>query len=233
MTSDTMGPVWLALRVFDEPGRVFSQLAVRPRAAVPILITVAVAFMTAFLTPDDVMSAGAREQIAAIEQRTGEVLSPDERSEAIIEAASPANRSFLFALNAGFGILAILAAAAVLQLTFSAGSAVPLRFRDELAIVAHSFMVQALGSLVTLCVVLLTSSTTSSSLGFLFDRDAHPFFSQLANSLTVFGVWTVCLVALGNKIKLKSSGFAGPVGIVAGLWVIFKVGLAALWSLVR
>jgi hypothetical protein len=223
------GPVWLAFRVFDEPGRVFSQLAERPRAAVPILMTVAVAFMTAFLTPDDVLSAGAQRVIAAIEQRTDERLSPDDRAEALAEAAGPTNRMLVFAMNAGAGIITLLTITVVLQVVYSTAAPTPLRFKDELAIVAHSFMVQALGSLVTLGVVILTSSTTSSSLGFLFDRDAHPFFFRLANGLTVFGAWTVCLVALGNKIKLKSEGLAGPLAIVAGLWVIFKVGLTALW----
>ena len=48
-------PWWLALRVLDEPGAVFRELAVRPRALIPIILYLVVALGTIGGMPAGVM----------------------------------------------------------------------------------------------------------------------------------------------------------------------------------
>ena len=50
------------------------------------------------------------------------------------------------------------------------------------------------------------------------------------NGITVFGVWSMMLVAIGNQALLRSDSLTGSLTIVGGLWLFYKVASAGLGS---
>jgi hypothetical protein len=222
---------WLALRVLDEPRQVFQELAARPRALAPIILLLIVAAIVAVGTPGEALEATARVQAEALGGR----LDADAQQEMIERAASPLNRVFIFAGWSVFGVVTLAVVALVLMLIFGATASEPLKFKDEFAIVTHAFVPQLAGGL--LAVILMVAAgmhefanpaTNPLSLGFLISRDTSPFLHRFANGITLFGAWNVFLLALGNQVKARAASITGPLAIVGGLWLLLKVGFAAV-----
>ena len=217
-------PLWLAFRVFDEPARVFQELATRPRALVPVISLVVVMALAAFATPTDVL----RQQTRAAFEQSGQLT--DEQVQQRADAAgSTSGRMFIFGAGAVTGLAGLAVVSLVLMLIFGATSSEPLRFKSEFGIVAHANMVALAGAVFILALVSFAGfEQLQLSLGFLFDQESSPFLYRFGNQITAFGAWNVFLLALGNKIKTKATGLGGPLVIVGGLWLLVKAGFALL-----
>ena len=230
-TGEPTGPsaLWLALRVFDEPSTVFQHLATRPRFWVPIALMVLTAVAGAYLTPESVFREQLRPRIEAA-QRAGQ-LTEEQAQQQLENAGGSTTR--IAALVAGAAGVPIMMAiiAGVLMLIFGAGGANPVPFKTEFAVVTHAYMVSLAGILLVVLLMRFAGmEQVGFSLSFLFDRDSgFPF--RFAEQITLFGAWNVFLVALGNKIITKGKGLVGPLVIVGGLWLLLKVGMAALAGL--
>ena len=74
-------------------------------------------------------------------------------------------------------------------------------------------------------------SEPTLSLGFLFNQETNAFLYRFANQITLFGTWNMLLVALGNQILSKGKSFTGPLFIVGSLWLLVKLGIAAIGGL--
>jgi hypothetical protein len=231
-TDRPRGALWLALRVFDEPGRVFAELARHPRALVPILLFVLASAVVAFGTPAEVLRSETQEQMEAF--GAGGRLTPEQVQQRVEGAASTASRALIFGSRVAAGLVFLVAAAGVLTLLFGAMSPEPLKFKREFAIVAHANMVAVLGALVSLALLAFTDTTQrpSVSLGFLFDRESSRYLFYVANQLTVFGAWFAVLLAIGNKVLTGSKGLGTPLALVVGLWLLIVLVLAAIPAIV-
>lgn len=223
--------VWLALRVFDEPTRVFRELAARPKWVVPVAAFLVAMTIFAFATPTDVLQDLARQQVEAFGGGQGQ-LTPEQAErvqDRIDQAGNMQGR--LLVLGPGFviGIISFVIVAGVLTLIFGALSPEPLKFKHELAIVTHASMANVLGTVVIVVLLLLgLMSQPTLSLGFLFSQDESPFLFSFANQITLFGIWNVFLLSLGNQIKTEAKGIGQALMIVGSLWLLTKLLFAAL-----
>lgn len=224
-------PVQLVLRVLDEPGAVFTELAARPRALLPVILFLAVTLVSMFGMPAKIMRSETEHRFETIEQRRPGKMPPEARQRAVERAASPVSRLTAFAAVAVIGLLAIVIVAAVLRVVFGGLSPEPITFRQEFAIAAHAYVPQILGAIATLIAIVVSSDAQFRfSLGLLFDPDSGGFVYKLANQFTLFGAWNVYLLALGNQIKTRTKSVATPLTIVGGLWAAVNLLLAGLQS---
>jgi len=223
--------IWLALRVFDEPVHVFTELAARPRVLLPIILLVVVTAIVAFGTPDDILQDRARDQIEAVRERAQ--LTDEQVQERVEGAASLRNRAvFMFGIGSVAGVAVLALIAVVLMLIFGATGPEPIKFKTEFAILAHANLISLAG--LVLMVILMRFVGVGDpqlSLGFLFGEETSPFLHRFARQITLFGTWHMLLVALGNKILSKAKGIGGPLVIVGGLWLLVKLVGAALGGL--
>ena len=223
--------VWLASRVFDEPVQVFTELAARPRALLPIILLVVVTAVVAFGTPDDILQDRARDQIEAVRERAQ--LTDEQVQERVEGAASIRNRAMLmFGIGSVAGVAVLALIAVVLMLIFGATGPEPIKFKTEFGILAHANLISLAG--LVLMVILMRFGGIGDpqlSLGFLFGEETSPFLHRFARQITLFGTWHMLLVALGNKILSKAKGIGGPLVIVGGLWLLVKLVGAGLGGL--
>ena len=233
-TEATKSPWWLALRVLDEPRRVFQELAARPRALVPIILLVLVAALVAVGTPGEALEATAQMQADAF----GDRLDAEARQQMVDRAASPLNRVFIFGGWTVFGVVSLAIVAVVLMLILGATSSEQLKFKDEFAIATHAFVPQLAGGVLAVILMRVAGmhefanpATNPLSLGFLVGEETSPFLHRFANGITLFGAWNVYLLALGNQVKTRAASITGPLFIVGGLWLLLKVGFAAVGGL--
>jgi Yip1 domain len=224
-------PVQLVLRVLDEPGAVFTELATRPRALLPVILYLVVAFGSTFGMPARIMRSTVEQQLQTMEQHHPGMITAEVRQRAVERAGSLASRSTAFAIAAVIGVLTIVIVAAVLRVVFGGLSPEQITFRQEFAIAAHAYVPQILGAVATLVAIIVTSDAQFRfSLGVLFDPESGGFVYKLANQFTLFGAWNVYLLALGNQIKTRTKSIATPLVIVGALWVVVGFLLAGLQS---
>jgi hypothetical protein len=225
------GPLWLALRVLDEPVAVFRQLAEHPRALAPIILLALAAAVLALGTPAETLRREARNQADAMEDVLGDRFTEEDRLRIIDGAASTRSRAITFAAAIVGGLISITVAALVLKLIFSATSGATITFRDEFAIAAHAYVPQMIG--IVLGVALVTFAGLERpdfSLGSLFGEPGT-FLHSFASQLTFFGAWGVFLLAVGNQIKTKAPSVTGALAIVGGLWILLKLVSAGVASM--
>jgi len=217
-------PWWLALRVLDEPGAVFKELAARPRALVPIVLYLVVACGTIVGMPASVMRSATEAQFQKMEQSHPGMITPEVRERALARAGSPVARITGFAFAGAFGMLMFLVVAAVLRPVFSGMAADPVTFRQEWAITVHAYVPQILGMVATLiAIALMRDVQFRFSLGLLFNPETGGFPYRLANQFTLFGAWNVYLLALGNQVQIRAKGVTTPLLVVGGLWILVNV----------
>jgi hypothetical protein len=224
-------PIQLVLRVLDEPGAVFTELAARPRALLPVILLIVVAAASTLGIPTRIMRGAVEHQLQTLEQNHPNMMTPEARQRAVQRAGSPVSRATAFVIGTAIGLISLVIVAAVLRMVFGGMSAEPITFRHEFAIAAHAYVPQILGGIATLIAIIVTSDAQFRfSLGLLFSSDSGGFLPRLANQFTLFGAWNVYLLALGNQIKTKTKGIGTPLTIIAGLWVVVCFVLAGVQS---
>jgi hypothetical protein len=223
-------PWWLVLRVIDEPAAVFRQLAAKPVFILPLVLLVVTSAIVAFGMPDSILREQAERQADMIEQRAPDRMTEADRVEMLERATSVQSRLlYVFGLGSVGGIVVLLIVAGVMRLVFGAVGAEPLTFKDELAITAHAWVPQLLGGILMIPLWRYVGFEGNLSLGFLFPGEG--FLHNLAAGITLFGVWTVVLLALGNQMRVRIKGFGTPFAIVFGLYFLVKVVAAGLTTL--
>jgi len=227
-TATPKGSLWLAFRVFDEPTKVFQELAGNPRYLVPLICVVVVAALLAFATPTDVLVDQARDQLQPFVER-GQ-LTEDQAAERIDGAGGTGQRLAMLAGGAIAGPVILLIIAGVLTLIFNAMGSEPVGFKREFALVVHANMVALAGAVLTLLLMVFMDMRQQISLGFLFPADSG-FMYRYANQVTLFGAWDVFLLALGNTVLTKAKGIGGALAIIGALWLLVKVPFALLGGL--
>ncbi len=223
-------PIWLVLRVFDEPVQVFKELAVRPRILLPAILLVLVTGVYAYGMPDAVLQEQTRSQMEAIQERAQ--LTDEQVQERVDRAAGPSARGLIFGAGAAGSLAALAIVALVLMLIFGATGPEPIKFKTEFSVILHANVVPLAGAVLMVLLMRFGGmSEPTLSLGFLFNEEANGFLYRFANKITLFGTWNMLLLALGNQILSKGKSFTGPLFIVGGLWLLVLLGFAALGGL--
>jgi len=178
--------------------------------------------------PSAALERVVRQQMESVQQRNPDRVTDEMIQQRVERSSSPAGRAFGVVTQSAFWAIGLTVAAGILTLVFGAVGSQPIKFKDEMAIVTHSFMPQLLGFiLLPLLVRFGGLQEPSLSLGFLFDPDSG-FPYALASQFGLFAVWNVILVAVGNQIRTAGKSLTGPLTIVGGLWLLKSVIMAAL-----
>ena len=189
-----------------------------------------VAGLTAVGMPDSVLEQQARDQLEAVQERAQ--LTDEQVQERVDRASSTGNRLLVFGAVAVGGLIMWAIVSLVLMLIFGAMGPDPIKFKTEFSVVLHAAVVSLAGGILMILLMRFAGlSEPTLSLGFLFNEESSPFLYRFANQITLFGTWNMLLVTLANQILSKSTSFMGPLFIVGGLWLLAKVGFAALGGL--
>ena len=223
---------WLAFRVFDEPVGVFTEVAQRPRALVPILMLFLAFAGVGLGAPTRVLRNATVQQFDAIERSRPGAIPAEVRDKAVQQAGGFRGRLNLLVFPIAISLMFMALTAAILSLVFNSISGTEIGFRDEWAIVTHAGMVLAVGTIVTWVGIGFSGDMTFRvALGFLIPQETSRFGHSFAQQLTVFGAWYVYLLALGNQIKMKAKGIGTSLAIIGGFWAFLSLLLAWLSSL--
>jgi hypothetical protein len=213
----------LFARVFDEPGMVFNEITARPRIGAPMLAIILVFFLRAFAMPDAVLRKETSVGLDAAAKFAPAAITPEIRQRALDKATTWVNRT----QGAVFGslgvIVFVLIGAAIFQGLFSLAGA-DVTYKQELSIVLYACAPVLLGIVVILALTPVTqSSTFNVGLGFAVSTETSPYLHALMAQFTIFTMWQLYLLALGNQIQRKAKTIGGSLTLVGGLWFVFAL----------
>src|SRR5256885_11814162 len=128
------------------------------------------------------------------------------------------------AQSAVFGSVGIIAVTLVVTLVlwgmFSMAGG-EIGFKQEWSIVLYAGAPMLLGILVILALTPVTqSSTFSIGLGFAVPNETSPFLHALLAQITIFSVWQIYLLAMGNQVVRKVKTIGGSLALGGAMWVI-------------
>ncbi|HEX8255481.1 MAG TPA: Yip1 family protein [Thermoanaerobaculia bacterium] len=221
--------------VLFTPAETFKEIAQRPDVLAPMLVMLAVGFLTAVLIVPrldiDALMAAQSEQMRAKQPNMTDA--DLER----IERFAAASTKVLTWLSPFFSILFYVVVAAVLLFAFRlmAGEG---NFTQALSVTLYAWTPLLLFSVVMTIVVVARGAfdpTTAASLvksnpAFLVEQKEQPVLYSLLSSLDVFTFWSLFLFILGFGTMSKLPK-ATAATIVIGLWLAFvvvKLGFAAM-----
>lgn len=220
---------------FFSPVSTFESIAAKPGFVLPLLLwTAASLLVTAFLLPRIDFDRMIR---SSIEKRGQSV--PEERIQAIVSQQKRMAPVLYNAIGAVSPTLICLLVALVFWASFKAFGW-DFTFRQGVAVTAHAFLPGVLGAFVLVAVVAQKESVDPqamgdllrSNLGFLVEKQSSPALHAILQSLDIFSLWTLVLLAIGyaaaGRVSRKAS--AGVVFTIWALFVLGKAGLAALMA---
>ncbi|HYO75584.1 MAG TPA: Yip1 family protein [Thermoanaerobaculia bacterium] len=221
--------------VLFTPAETFREIAQRPDVLAPMLLMLAIGFITASLIVPrldiESMLAAQSEQLRA---RNPNMTDADMER---VERFGAASTKVLSWLSPLFSILSYVVIAAVMLFAFRlmAGEG---NFTQALSVTLYAWTPLLLFSIVMTIVVVARGAfdpTTAASLvksnpAFLVDQKEQTVLYSLLSSFDVFTFWSLFLFIIGFAAMSKLSK-ATSAAIVIGLWVAFivvKLGFAAM-----
>jgi len=224
------------LRVFFEPGKVFSELNVKPSFVWALIVLVAATFsVQAVVSTRLDMESIIRAQMS--ERSQGRQLNEDQLASAM-KFATIAAKVGMFAAPLAVPLVFLALAGIYLALLKVLGSQVD--FNRVFAVTTHAAVPPTvvgavIGSLVALSKGAITTSQEAenllkSSLGAVLPEGTNAMVRAAAGVLDIFNVWQWILLAIGLTIvgRVTRGKAVAAIAVVWGIWLVIKVGLAAL-----
>jgi hypothetical protein len=223
--------------MYFEPKAVFEDLLRKPSWWFPVVISsvLALLYMWAF-TRVVGWESFMRQQIEG-NART-QNLTP-EQIEQIIQTQTQFGMIMGY-VGAGLGMLImVVVVAAVLLGLFKVIASADLKFNQSMSIVSFSYAPGVLGSLLALLVMHLKdpedfdlqNPLSFHAAAFLTKSETAPWLWALLNSLDLFVLWYLVLMALGFTVFIRKMTFGRAFTLVLipwGLLVLVKMGWAAI-----
>lgn len=226
------------LGVLFSPGDTFRSIAQRPTWVWPLLLLLVVNSATGFLMFQKVDFAGSmRQQV----ERSGQSMTTEQKQQ-MEETWGKLGKYMPVIVGATalvFGPLSFLFIALLFWFLFRlAGSELP--FLSAFSTTLHSLVPQAISALLAIPIILGRASITMedaragrvlmSSLAAFAPEGTGPVPLALLGSLDFFTLWSLALLILGFRLvgRVKGGTSAGVVIGLWAVWVLIKVGLAAI-----
>ena len=170
--------------------------------------------------------------------RRFESMTPEERDR-VLASSADVTRAFAYYGSPVLLLVSNVIVAVVLLATFNFAFKADLNFKIALATVMYASLPNLLKWLLSIEVVLganadsfSLSNPVATNQGYFLDRAAHPVLGSLLTSFDIFTIWALVLTAIGitciSKVK-RATAYAVVFGWF-GLWVLIKIGLAAVSS---
>jgi hypothetical protein len=221
--------------VFFEPGKVFADVAQRPRWIAPILISMLIGAGLIYAISTHIGWDQTVRQTIMNNPRTAD-LPADQREKAIATGTKVA--SILGWVGALLGApLSVLIIAGVLTGLFNGLLGTELKFAQTFAITAYALLVRAvLAALLILLVYLKPPEDFNiqvspfSPAAYMNRLDNPKWLMSLAGSLDLFTIWSIVLLAIGFSVAAKKLSFTKSLTAIGIPWLIWVVGLMVLQS---
>jgi hypothetical protein len=221
--------------VFFEPGKVFKDLAERPRFIAPLLISILVGLALVYSITTHIGWESTVRQTIANNPRAAD-LPADQREQAIARGAKVL--SILGWAGAVVGApLSALIIAGVLTGLFNGLLGAELKFAQTFAITCYAMLVRAV--LTALMILLLylkppedfNIQVSPFSLAAYLNRQETPkWLMSLAGSLDLFTIWTIVLLAIGFSVAARKLSFTKSLTAIVIPWLILVIAGMALGS---
>src|SRR5450631_2289255 len=221
--------------VFFEPGKVFADLAEKPRWVVPVVIAIVIGLIFVYSLSSRVGWDQTIRTAMANNPRTAD-LTVAQKEEAIRRGAQFAGGIAWVGAVIGppFFILVI---AGVLTGLFNALLGTELKFAQVFSIAAYALLVRGIYSLLIILILYLKPPEDFDirfnpfSIGGYLNRQETPkFLMGSLTSIDVFSIWTVILLAIGISVAAKRLSFTKALTAIAIPWLIMVLAFAMLGS---
>jgi hypothetical protein len=221
--------------VFFEPGKVFADVAQRPRWIAPILISMLIGLALVYAISTHIGWEPTVRQSVMNNSRTAD-MPADQREKAI--AAGTKVASILGWVGALVGApLSVLIIAGVLTGLFNGLLGTELKFAQTFAITAYALLVRAVLSALLILLVYLKPPeefniqvSPFSPAAYMNRLDNPKWLMSLAGSLDLFTIWVIILLAIGFSVAAKKLSFTKSLTAIGVPWLIWVVGLMVLQS---
>jgi Yip1 domain len=221
--------------VFVSPKQTFASIAERPSWVAPLLLMIVLATAVGSLLNTKMNWSEFIRHKAEENSRFAQL------SEAEKDRAVATQVKFWSGFSYVIGVVAIPLSALIFALiywgAFNLFCGAGLGYGASFGITTHAFLLTAISSILALIILPLKSygdvdpeSIVATSLHAFLPEDAPKALAALGNSLELFWIWVLVLVAIGfaaarpKKIKLGTS-----LGIVFGLWAVWVLAKVA-WA---
>jgi hypothetical protein len=221
--------------VFYEPGKVFADVAERPRWLVPMIVSILLALSFSYAISSHIGWDQTIRQTFANNPRIAE-LPADQREQLVARSAK-------FAAIVGwvgavvFPPFFTLVIAGILTGIFNGLLGTELKFMQMFAISAYAFLVRGLYSLLLILLLYLKPpedfniQVSPFSPAAYMNRAENPkWLMSLAGSLDLFTLWTIVLLAIGFSVAAKKLSFSKALIAIAIPWLIWVTAIMTLQS---
>jgi hypothetical protein len=225
--------------VLFDPKAAFPGIVARPRWWVPLILLVVIVVTITFAFSERIgWERLVREQIEASPQT--QELSAEQKEEIIEQQVGLAP-----VLGYVFGALAwpviILVVAAVYLFVFNVLLGSELGFKQVFAVSSYSMLPQAVAGVLALVLVFIkdpadydVQNPVASNVGAFLDPSTVPaWLVSLGNSIDVFTLWSLLLLATGLSVAAHKISWSKGFGWVVATWMIWllvKTGWVWIWS---
>jgi hypothetical protein len=221
--------------VIVNPKRTFVEIARRPTWALPFVALCVLSIIVSGLLAQKTDWRSFFERQMSKNSRLDQM--PQEQKDRMIENQVKYAPKFAFALGVTFTAVFVLVMTLVYWGAFNLLYGADLTFKTAVGIVAHAFVPLIISSLLAIIILVIKprgdvdpEHFLASSLAAFLPDDAPKWLEALGQSLELFWIWTMALVATGfsaaNQKKIKPSGAFLTVFGVWAVWVLGKVAWA-------
>jgi Yip1 domain len=172
-------------------------------------------------------------------QRRMESLTPEQREQTLEQQSKVTSVVGYASAIAGPPIAAVIVAAMLGAFNLFCGTKIS--FLVSFAIVAYSWVPGILGGLIRLIMVsrkdpslIAIQNPVASNPAVFLSEDSPRWMNSLLQSLDIFSIWTMLLMAVGySAADPKKVSFGKALATIVGVWAVYlavKVGFAAVLS---
>ena len=222
--------------VFFEPGKVFADVAERPRWWVPVLITTIFAVAFTWALGEHIGWEKTVRQAIEANSRTADL--PVEQREAAIQRATKFASTFGYIWAViGPGIMTAIVAL-VLMGIFNGLMGTELKFVHAFAITAYAMLVRAFAAIFMTLILYLKPPedfnvrvSPFSPAGYIDPQSLPKWLFSLLNSIDLFSIWMVILLAIGFAAASKKLKFSSALMGVAIPWVLVVLAMMSMQAI--
>ena len=206
------------LNVFFSPGEVMAGLKDNPAWVGALVLGAALTVLSAVLLPAEILEATMRQQIL---ERGGPA--PDN-----IEAMARIFRIGGAVAGAVFWFVISAAMAGLLTLIFSFILGDRGKYKQYLAVLAHAFLISAVGALVVLPLrIAAQDASMLLSVGTFMPFLEEGYIARALGFVDLFGLWSWAVVGIGVAALEPKRTVGGAIGIV----MVIPIALAMIFGI--
>ena len=222
--------------VIVSPTRTFGEIARRPTWVVPLLTFCVLGIVVSGLLAQKTDWRSFFERQMSKNSRFDQM--PQDQKDNILEKQVQYGPKFAFVFGVIFTPIFVLFITLVFWGAFNLFNGAALSFKTAFGIVSHAFVPLIISSLLANIILLIKphgevdpEHFLASNLGAFLPDDAPKALVALGQSLELFWIWTLALVAIGfSAASPKKIKPAGALLTVYGLWAVWVLGKVA-WAM--